>query len=75
VTTSGIAASHGDVTDEDLRVAVKEFTPAGTQEVTDCVGLSRHAVDHRPQQIEDRHANPGKLLQNNSMRPRFVSGE
>jgi len=53
-----MVASQGDVTDEDLRVAVKELTPAGTQEVADRVGLSRQAVDHRLRQIEDRHANP-----------------
>lgn len=53
-----MAASQGDVTDEDLRVAVKELTPAGTQEVADRVGLSRQAVDHRLRQIEDRHSNP-----------------
>lgn len=53
-----MAASQGDVTDEDLRVAVKELTPAGTQEVADRIGLSRQAVDYRLQQIEDRHVNP-----------------
>jgi len=58
MTTSGMAASQGDVTDEDLRVAVKDLIPAGTQEVADRVGLSRQAVDHRLQQIEDHHANP-----------------
>lgn len=49
-----MVASQGDVTDEDLRTAVKELTQAGTQEVADRVGLSRQAVDHRLQQIAGR---------------------
>jgi hypothetical protein len=48
----------GDVTDEDLRIAVRDLTPAGTQEVADRVELSRQAVDYRLQAIEDRTPYP-----------------
>lgn len=47
-----------EVTDDDLKAAVKEHTPAGTQEVADAVGMSRQGVDYRLQKIEDRHPNP-----------------
>ncbi|MDB9235823.1 hypothetical protein [Halorubrum ezzemoulense] len=53
-----MAASEGDVTDEELRAAVKDLTPAGTQEVADRVGLSRQGVDNRLRRIEDRHPSP-----------------
>ena len=53
-----MATSPEGVTDTELKTAVKELTPAGTQEVADRVGLSRQAVDNRLQQIEDRYANP-----------------
>jgi DNA invertase Pin-like site-specific DNA recombinase len=53
-----MAASQGDVTDKDLRDAVRELTPSGTQEVADRVGLSRQAVDRRLRQVEDRHGTP-----------------
>jgi predicted ArsR family transcriptional regulator len=46
------------VTDEELKAAVKELTPAGTQEVADRVGLTRQAVDYRLQKIEDRYETP-----------------
>jgi DNA invertase Pin-like site-specific DNA recombinase len=46
------------VTDEELKAAVKELTPAGTQEVADHVGLTRQAVDYRLQKIEDRYETP-----------------
>lgn len=47
-----------EVTDKELKAAVKELTPAGTQEVADHVGLTRQAVDYRLQKIEDRYATP-----------------
>lgn len=53
-----MSASQGEVTDEDLKAAVKELTPAGTKEVADDVGLTRQATDYRLQQIEDRHQDP-----------------
>lgn len=49
---------QGEVTDDELKEAVKELTPAGTQEVADHVGLSRQGVDYRLQKIEDRYPNP-----------------
>ena len=45
-------------TDEELKEAVKELTPAGTQEVANHVGLTRQAVDYRLQKIEDRYSTP-----------------
>ncbi|MFC6825240.1 hypothetical protein [Halopelagius fulvigenes] len=53
-----MAAPQSKVSDEDLKAAVKELTPAGTKEVADYVGLSRQATDYRLQNIEDRHPNP-----------------
>lgn len=53
-----MAASQRDVTDEDLKDAVKELTPAGTQDVADRVGLSRQSVDDRLQQIEGHSSYP-----------------
>lgn len=50
--------ANQDVTDEDLKAAVKELTPAGTQEVADHVGLTRQAADYRLRQLEDRYSNP-----------------
>ena len=47
-----------EVTDEELKAAVKELTPAGTQEIADHVGLTRQAVDYRLQKIEDRYSDP-----------------
>lgn len=45
-------------TDEELKEAVKELTPAGTQEVADHVGLTRQAADYRLQKIEERYSTP-----------------
>jgi hypothetical protein len=53
-----VTDSDTDVTDEELKAAVKDLTPAGTQEVTDHVGMSRGAADYRLQKIEDRYSNP-----------------
>lgn len=53
-----MADHNREVTDEELKTAVKELTPAGTQEVAEHVGLTRQAADYRLQQIEDRHSNP-----------------
>jgi len=52
------STEHESVTDEELKAAVKERTPAGTQEVADHVGLTRQATDYRLRQIEDRYENP-----------------
>jgi hypothetical protein len=50
--------SADPVTDEDLKNAVKQLTPAGTQEVADYVGLSRQGTTDRLSAIEDRYSNP-----------------
>lgn len=47
-----------EVSDRELKEAVKELTPAGTQEVADHIGLTRQAADYRLQQIEDRYSTP-----------------
>ena len=46
-----------EVTDDDLKAAVKEHTPAGTQEIADAVSMTRQGVDYRLQKIEDQHPN------------------
>ena len=46
------------VTDDDLKDAVKELTPAGTAEVGDRVGLTRQGAAYRLKRIEDRWPNP-----------------
>lgn len=47
-----------DVTDDELKEAVKDLTPAGTQEIADRVGMTRQGVDYRLQKIEDRYETP-----------------
>lgn len=46
------------VTDDELKEAVKDLTPAGTQEIADHVGMTRQGVDYRLQKIEDRYETP-----------------
>jgi len=55
---TGNPTPQREVTDKELKAAVKELTPAGTQEVADHVGLTRQATDYRLRQIEDRHQPP-----------------
>ena len=47
-----------NVTDDVLKEAVKDLTPAGTQEIADRVGMTRQGVDYRLQKIEDRYETP-----------------
>lgn len=47
-----------EVTDDDLKAAVKEHTPAGTQEIADAVGMTRQGVEYRLKQFDDRWQNP-----------------
>jgi DNA invertase Pin-like site-specific DNA recombinase len=47
-----------EVSDDELKEAVKDLTPAGTQEIADRVGMSRQGVSYRLQQIEDRYETP-----------------
>lgn len=49
---------QSEVTDDELKQAVKEYTPAGTQEIADRVGMSRQGVEYRLRKIEDRYENP-----------------
>jgi DNA invertase Pin-like site-specific DNA recombinase len=51
-------SNRGEVTDDELKEAVKDLIPAGTQEIADRVGLTRQAVDYRLRKIEDRYENP-----------------
>jgi DNA invertase Pin-like site-specific DNA recombinase len=51
-------SNRGEVIDDELKEAVKDLTPAGTQEIADRVGLTRQAVDYRLRKIEDRYENP-----------------
>lgn len=46
------------VADEDIKAAVKDLTPASTQEIADRIDLSRQAAEYRLKQIEDRWENP-----------------
>lgn len=45
-------------TDEELKHAVKDRTPAGTQEIADYVGMSRQGVEYRLKQFHDRWQHP-----------------
>ena len=47
-----------DVDDEAIMDAVKELTPAGTQEVADRIGLTRQATEYRLKNIEERASIP-----------------
>lgn len=62
-----------EVTDDDLKAAVKEYTPAGTQEIADAVGMTRQGVDYRLQKIEERHPNPCGCGRRKLARQRFGS--
>lgn len=55
---TGNTNSQGEVSDEELKQAVKELTPAGTQEVADRVGLTRQGTDYRLRNIEDSNPDP-----------------
>lgn len=46
------------VTDDDLKAAVKDRTPAGTQEIADYVGLTRQGAEYRLKQMHDQWQNP-----------------
>lgn len=47
-----------DVSDDELKTAVMDLTPAGTSEVAEQVGLSRQAVEYRLKQFDDQWNNP-----------------
>lgn len=49
---------QSEVTDDELKQAVKEYTPAGTQKIADRVGMSRQGVEYRLRKIEDRYETP-----------------
>jgi len=51
------SAQPDDVTDDELKEAVKELTPAGTQEVADRVGMTRQATEYRLKQFDDQWNN------------------
>lgn len=52
------ANEQGGVTDEEIREAAKEHTPAGTQEIADAVGMTRQGVEYRLKQFDQRWQNP-----------------
>ena len=52
------SGQQGEVSDDDLKEAVKELTPAGTQEIADRVGLSRQAAEYRLKKFDDTWQNP-----------------
>lgn len=56
--SSTSSSSRPNVTDDDLKDAVKDLTPASTQEIADRVGLTRQAVEYRLKQSDDRRENP-----------------
>ena len=51
------SGQQGEVSDDDLQEAVKELTPAGTQEVADYVGMSRQAAEYRLKQFDEQWNN------------------
>jgi hypothetical protein len=55
---SNATGGRSTVSDDDLREAVRERTPASTAEIADQVGLTRQGVAYRLKQIEDRWSNP-----------------
>jgi len=55
----GVGSGEQDeVSDEELKEAVKDLTPASTQEIADRVGLSRQGTEYRLKQFDDRWQNP-----------------
>lgn len=52
------SGKQGEVSDGEFKEAVKDLTPAGTQEVADRVGMSRQAAEYRLKQFDDRWQNP-----------------
>lgn len=47
-----------DVSDDELKTAVKDLTPAATAEVAERVGMSRQGVEYRLKKLEDRYDTP-----------------
>lgn len=46
------------VGDHEIKRAVKDLTPASTQEIADEVGLSRQGTAYRLKKLEQRWSNP-----------------
>lgn len=66
MSSTSSSSSSSKVTDEDLKNAVKDLTPAGTQEVADYVGLTRQAVEYRLKQFDDRRGESGVVEEDRS---------
>lgn len=52
------SGQQGEISNEEIQEAVKDLTPAGTQEVADRVGMTRQAAEYRLKQFDDTWQNP-----------------